>query len=408
VTSTHTDAGGWFDPQACTVEDLARAVDRHTVLADYPYAEAVEQDVLVYGQRARTQADTEHGRRAVQAEMARALLDGPGIVLFAGAFPDLTVVDRATEAFSAMIAAQKAAGATAGDHFATPGANDRVWGALDKLALRDPELFADYYANDVLALVAYAWLGPGYQVTSQVNVVNPGGPAQVPHRDYHLGFMSAAQAALFPAHVHRLSPAPTLQGAVAHCDMPVETGPTLYLPYSQHHPAGYVAVHRPEVASYFADHHVQLPLRAGDAVFFNPALIHGAGANRSTDVRRMANLLQVSSAFGRAMETVDRAAVVAAVYPTLRRRRGAGMDGRALGNVVAAAAEGYPFPTDLDRDQPVDGLAPQSQADLVRRALEQDWSPTELLGSLTAHQARRTGSAPRSLHGRDDTAPPDE
>ena len=45
------------------------------------------------------------------------------------------------------------------------------------------------------------------------------------------------------------------------------------------------------------------------AAFFNPALLHGAGHNRSADVRRMANLLQVSSAFGRAMEAVDRAAV---------------------------------------------------------------------------------------------------
>ena len=48
---------------------------------------------------------------------------------------------------------------------------------------------------------------------------------------------------------------------------------------------------------------MQLPLAKGDAAFFNPALFHGAGTNRSADVRRMANLLQVSSAFGRAMET---------------------------------------------------------------------------------------------------------
>ena len=41
--------------------------------------------------------------------------------------------------------------------------------------MRDPEAFVDYYANDILALVSDAWLGPGYQVTSQVNVVNPGG-----------------------------------------------------------------------------------------------------------------------------------------------------------------------------------------------------------------------------------------
>ncbi len=65
----------------------------------------------------------------------------------------------------------------AGDHFGKPGANDRIWNAAQKLALHDPAVFADYYANDALAVVCQAWLGPRYQVTSQVNVVNPGGNA---------------------------------------------------------------------------------------------------------------------------------------------------------------------------------------------------------------------------------------
>ena len=55
-----------------------------------------------------------------------------------------------------------------------------------------PQVFAEYYANDALAIVCQAWLGPRYQVTSQVNVVNPGGTQQVPHRDYHLGFVARA------------------------------------------------------------------------------------------------------------------------------------------------------------------------------------------------------------------------
>ena len=105
--------------------------------------------------------------------------------------------------------------------------------------------------------------------------------------------------------MHALSPVLTLQGAVAHVDMPVETGPTLYLPYSQKYPSGYVACDARHSRRTSSEHHVQLPLAKGDAVFFNPALFHGAGTNRTTDVRRMANLLQVSSAFGRAMETVD-------------------------------------------------------------------------------------------------------
>jgi ectoine hydroxylase-related dioxygenase (phytanoyl-CoA dioxygenase family) len=383
---------GWFTMDDCRLDDFRAVVETTTDLADYPYADEVRENVLVYGPRLREHVATPEARRDVQAELARALTDGPGIVVFASAFPDTAVVDRATAAFEAMIAEQKAAGAAGGDHFAKPGANDRVWGALDKFALRDPEAFAGYYGNEVIALVAEAWLGPGYQVTSQVNVVNPGGQAQVAHRDYHLGFMSEEQSRAFPAHVHRLSPALTLQGAIAHCDMPVVTGPTMYLPHSQKYPPGYVAFHQPEFTAYFEQHFVQLPLRKGDAAFFNPALFHGAGTNHSTDVRRMANLLQVSSAFGRAMEAVDRTAMCRALYPSLLAQRAAGTDERTLRNVIAASAEGYAFPTNLDRDQPIGGLAPETQADLVWRALQEAWMPDALDAELTA-QVERHASA---------------
>jgi len=57
--------------------------------------------------------------------------------------------------------------------------------------------------------------------TPQVNVVNPGGDGQTAHGDNHLGFQSDETCARYPAHVHALSQVLTLQGAVAHCDMPV-------------------------------------------------------------------------------------------------------------------------------------------------------------------------------------------
>ena len=384
-----TRFGGWLTPEDCRLADFRAVVEQTTELADYPHADSVEQNVLVYGPRLGEATNTVKGRRELQAELAGALTDGPGIVVFQGAFADTSIVDRATDAFNDMIAEQKAAGVVGGDHFAKPGANDRVWGALDKFAVRAPEVFADYYANDVIALISEAWLGPNYQITSQVNVVNPGGQAQVAHRDYHLGFMSLEQASAYPAHVHRLTPTMTLQGAVAHCDMPVLTGPTMYLPHSHKYEAGYLAFHNPEFTAYFDNHFVQLPLTKGDAAFFNPALFHGAGTNRTADVRRMANLLQVSSAFGRAMETVDRTAMCQALYPVLAGRKAADADEVSLRNVVAASAEGYAFPTNLDRDQPIGGLAPESQAELVWRALSENWDAETLAGELTAHDTRR-------------------
>jgi ectoine hydroxylase-related dioxygenase (phytanoyl-CoA dioxygenase family) len=392
---TFDAAPGYLSADDCRLADLIDLVSQKTDLADYPYAHAVEQNALVYdGARLRTELCRPAGRRRVEAELARALSDGPGIVVLARAFDDPWVIDRATWQFEAIIAAQRAAGSTTGDHFAAAGQNDRIWNALEKLALRAPDVFADYYANDLLAAACRAWLGPGYQVTSQVNVVNPGGAAQDAHRDYHLGFASAVWAAQFPAHIHRLSPALTLQGAVAHTDMPAETGPTMYLPHSHKYLPGYLAWQRPEFGEHFDAHHVQLPLAKGDAVFFNPALFHAAGANRTADVNRMANLLRVSSAFGRAMETVDRAAMSAAVAPALQAMADDGASPAAIANVIAACAEGYPFPANLDLDQPAGGLPPPAQADILAKAVAQGWSRQQLETELGTWTARRQTRRP--------------
>ena len=389
VTASRTTSG-WIRPEDAHLSDLMAVLEQHTDLADYPHASRVEQEVLVYDSAAlREVVATEEGRLDVQAELARAFAEGPGIVVFTGAYADLDVLDRTTEAFFAMIEAQRAEGIAGGDHFAKPGANDRIWNALEKLAVEHPEEFVAYYANDIIALAATAWLGPSYQVTSQLNVVNPGGEGQTVHRDYHLGFQSSQECSRYPAHVHALSAALTLQGAVAHVDMPVESGPTLYLPHSQKYTHGYVAYQQPQFQEYFVANHVQLPLQAGDAVFFNPALFHAAGTNRTNDVKRMANLLQISSAFGRAMETVDRGRVVTAIYPALVAAKAAGMPEAALADVIAASAEGYAFPTNLDRDQPIDGMSPRTQAEIVTDALESGMSPAALADLLAANGTAR-------------------
>jgi hypothetical protein len=107
-------------------------------------------------------------------------------------------------------------------------------------------------------------------------------------------------------------------------------------------------------------------------------------------MRRIANLLQISSPFGRAMEALDRGAMVRAVYPTLRAMKATGRPERDLLNAVITTAEGYPFPTNLDRDRPVASLAPASQVDTVLAALAADLSPQALDLALRDHEDRRT------------------
>ncbi|KQX69817.1 phytanoyl-CoA dioxygenase family protein [Angustibacter sp. Root456] len=380
----------WTTRTDVAAVELAELTSLRCVRTDYPSCIDVREGIPVYDGSTVPPATRPAQRRALMTEVGDALLNGPGIVCFAGAYRDLGVIDAVSEVFFSIIHEQDAQSATVGDHFGTPGANARVWNSLEKLARRDARLFAEYFANDVVAFASEAWLGPGYQVTTQVNLVRPGGAAQTPHRDYHLGFIDDLDTLeRYPTHVHRLSAALTLQGAVAHSDVPLESGPTVFVPHSQKYLPGYLATSDPAVADVIAAAAVQVPFAKGDAVFFNPAVIHGAGTNRTTDVERLVNLLQVSSAFGRSTEAVDRLAVTTAVYPALLAAQASGAPWEALANAVAAATEGYAFPTNLDRDPPVDGLAPASQRALVLRALEQQTPADVLTEQLVAHAERR-------------------
>src|SRR4051794_39958323 len=166
-------AGGYrLTGESVRLADFVVEIERSRDAAPVSFAAGQDRGVPIYDCAAlRSDLGAAPFRDALQAEWSRILMDGAGILVLKGAFPDRRVLDRATAIFTGIIAEQHAKGTAAGDHFAKPGANDRIWNALEKLCLRAPEVFAAYYANDMVALVSEAWLGPAYQITSQINVV---------------------------------------------------------------------------------------------------------------------------------------------------------------------------------------------------------------------------------------------
>lgn len=357
---------------AVALADFAALCEQTVNGSDYPYSTQVQRNVVIY------QADTLHAALRddpvpLMSELHRLFRQGPGVMVVRGGYSDPDVIDRHSQVFNAIFAQEHQTGHAA-DHFARAGTNGRIWNSLQKAALQSPDSFIEYYANPLIGLIAESWLGPHFQTTAQVNVVHPGGRAQQPHRDYHLGFQTVDEVERFPLPLHVLSQYLTLQGAVAHTDMPLETGPTLLLPFSQLYDLGYLAWRRAEFADYFHQHAVQLPLNKGDMLFFNPALFHAAGNNITADQQRMANLLQISSAFGKPMETLDRDRMMLALYPVLLKRLEQDeLDAQGLAAVIATAADGYSFPTNLDTDPPLQGLAPQTGQQVMLEALTQRW-----------------------------------
>jgi ectoine hydroxylase-related dioxygenase (phytanoyl-CoA dioxygenase family) len=345
----------------------------------YPLASSIEANVPIY-HLPDYHSLTPEQRSALQDEWYHILLEGPGVFVTKGMYTDRPLLEKVNKVYSQIIAKEKAELGQRGDHFAGAGANDRIWNSFSKHCDQDPSSFLTYYSNPWLPLISSAWLGPHHRLTAQVNIVKPGAKPQISHRDYHLGFQSADDCAGFPKALQIASQFLTLQGAVAHSDMPLESGPTRLLPFSQKFEDGYMAYRIKEFQDYFLTKYVSMPLDMGDGLFFNPALFHAAGQNDSTDILRSANLLQVSSAFGKTMETIDTFPLIDACWDELAEKyKKEGMSEEVVA-FIGNLGEGYPFPTNLDRRVPeTAGMAPESEQQLLRRGLEKGLSKETLL-----------------------------
>jgi ectoine hydroxylase-related dioxygenase (phytanoyl-CoA dioxygenase family) len=138
-----------------------------------------------------------------------------------------------------------------------------------------------------------------------------------------------------------------------------------------------------EFQDFFLERYVSMPLDMGDGLFFNPALFHAAGRNDSVDVMRSANLLQISSAFGKPMESIDSLPLVQKCWEGLVEKFGREAMSDEVVALIGNLAEGYPFPTNLDRRVPdKDGMAPGSEQDVLRGGLEGGWGVEKVLGEM--------------------------
>ena len=229
---------------------------------DCPLASSILSNVPIYELSTANYSDTGF-TATLQDEWNHILLSGPGVIVLKGLFSDRALLSRVNTLFDAII--QSELTSSRGDHFATDGSgkNARIWNSFQKHGMHDPESFISYYSNPWIALMCEAWLGPAYRITAQVNIVKPGGMAQVSHRDYHLGFQTAEACARYPKAMQVASQLLTLQAGIAHSDMPLESGPTRFLPFSQLFEEGFMAYRLPEFQRYFEEHYVSLPLEIG-------------------------------------------------------------------------------------------------------------------------------------------------
>ncbi|MBS4101974.1 phytanoyl-CoA dioxygenase, partial [Tsukamurella paurometabola] len=101
------DRAGRIAETDCDLDAFTALLEAETDLSLYPYADRAVRGVLCYGAEAAEAAADPDAREELSDELARALLTGPGIVVFDGAFDDRHGLRASTELFTAMIAEQR-------------------------------------------------------------------------------------------------------------------------------------------------------------------------------------------------------------------------------------------------------------------------------------------------------------
>lgn len=172
-------------------------VEQTCLKETYPLASDIQKNIPIYDCTT-FDLSNETSMQNLQDELYHILTSGPGVVVLKKFFTDLETLDGANEAYAAIIQRELEVNGKKGDHFASAGKNSRIWNSFSKHALQAPGNFVDYFSNPLFKLVCEAYLGTAYRITSQVNIVKPGGQAQVSHRDYHLGFQTTEDVARWP------------------------------------------------------------------------------------------------------------------------------------------------------------------------------------------------------------------
>jgi hypothetical protein len=92
------------------------------------------------------------------------------------------------------------------------------------------------------------------------------------------------------------------------------------------------------------------------------------------------------------MESIDTLPLIEATYDILKSKHESEGMSKEVDAFIRAVAEGYPFPTNLDCRPPGPGkMAPESEQEILRRAISDGMSKDEAMEELT--QMRYTSRA---------------
>ena len=129
---------------------LSEILQMSTRRDQVPFARDIQKKIPIYDGKSLASLQTDPAMCIkLLYEWAWVFSEGPGIIVIQEAISNLDVIAQASRVFEDIIGLEKEK-KTAGDHFAKPGSNDRIWNSLEKHCENNPANFIEYYKENMM------------------------------------------------------------------------------------------------------------------------------------------------------------------------------------------------------------------------------------------------------------------
>ena len=148
---------------SCRVEDFEKIIKKKLDPNLLSHFSEIKDNIPIYNMKLlREKLHDKDERLSLMSEWAYVLSQSSGVLVLKNTYDDCSSIDDATKIYEKIIIEEKEKNIGGSDHYAKPGANDRIWNSLQKLCQKDSFVFAKYFGNEVISAVCESYLGPAY------------------------------------------------------------------------------------------------------------------------------------------------------------------------------------------------------------------------------------------------------
>ena len=146
----------FYSSENCNIKEFEKLIKQEINSNLLNCAEEIINNVPVYNMEVlRDNLHDKDQRLSLMSEWAYVLSKASGALVLKNTYSDCSSIDLATKIYENIILEEKEKNIGGSDHYAKPGANDRIWNSLQKLCEKDSFVFAKYFGNEIISSVCW-------------------------------------------------------------------------------------------------------------------------------------------------------------------------------------------------------------------------------------------------------------